>query len=234
MKKQQFGVIGLGTFGYNVAIELAKKGMQVLAIDNDAEIVNRISESVTQALAVDATDEKAMLEAGIADCDSVVVSIGENIETSILATLIVKELGVKNIIVKCVSLWHSKVAAKLGADTVVYPEFEMAKKLVDGIISPNILEQIELSKDYNLVEIVAPKEFWGKTIKTSGIRSNYGINVIAVKKQIPIIDDNGHTDIKEEINMVPGADDEINQHDVLVVVGSQDALEKLKKIKDVK
>ncbi|MCL2799023.1 MAG: TrkA family potassium uptake protein [Endomicrobia bacterium] len=234
MKKRQFGVIGLGTFGFNVAAELAKKGMQVLAIDNDTEIINRISESVTQALVVDATDEKAMFNAGIADCDSVIISIGESIETSILATLIVKELGVKNVIVKCVSLWHSKVAAKLGADTVVYPEFEMAKKLVDSIITPNILEQIELSKDYNLLEIVAPKEFWGKTIKTSGIRNNYGINVIAVRKQIPIVDDNGHTDIKEEINMVPGADDEINQNDVLVVVGSHSSLEKIKKIKDIK
>ena len=230
MKKKQFAVIGLGTFGYNVAVELVKKGMQVLAVDNDAEIINRVSESVTQALVVDATDEKAMFNAGIADCDSVIISIGENIETSILATLIVKELGVKNIIVKCVSLWHSKVAAKLGADTVVYPEFEMAKKLVDSIVTPNILEQIELSKDYNLVEIVAPKDFWGKTIKTSGIRSNYGINIIAVRKQIPVIDDDGQTDIKEEINMVPGADDEISQNDVLVVVGSEEALKKIVRI----
>lgn len=229
MKKKQFAVIGLGTFGYNVAVELAKKDMQVLAIDNDTEIVNRISQFVTQALVADATDEKAMEDAGIADCDTVVVSIGESIETSILATLIVKELDVKNIIVKCSSAWHSKVAAKLGADTVIYPEFEMAKRLVDSIVTPNILEQIELSKDYNLVEVIAPKELWGKAIKDSGIRNNYGVNIIAIRRHVPVINDEGQSDIKEEVNMVPGPDDEINQNDVLVVIGSEESLKKLKK-----
>ncbi|MCL1971595.1 MAG: TrkA family potassium uptake protein [Endomicrobia bacterium] len=230
MQKRQFAVIGLGTFGSNVAKELAKRNIQVLAIDNDTEIVNRISSFVTQALVADATDEKAMKDAGIADCDTVIVSIGENIETSILATLIVKELGVKNVIVKCVSLWHSKIAVKIGADKVVYPEFEMAKKLAENLVSPNILEQINLSKDYNLIELVAPKVFWGKTIKSSGIRNNYEVNIIAVRRHVPVIDDNGHTDIKEEVNMVPGPDDEIMQNDVLVIVGSEKALSKIKEV----
>lgn len=230
MSKKQFAVIGLGTFGFNVAKELSKKGIQVLAIDIDTEIVNRASQFVTQALVADATDEKALEDAGVADCDSVVVSIGENVETSILATLIVKELGVKNIIVKCTSAWHSKVAAKLGADKVIYPEFEMAKKLVDSIVTPNILEQIELSKDYNLVEIVAPKDFWGKTIKDSGIRNNYGVNILAIRRNVPLINDDGQTDMKEEVNMVPGPDDEIQQNDVLVVIGSEQSLTRLKKV----
>jgi trk system potassium uptake protein TrkA len=228
IKKKQFAIIGLGTFGYNVAVELAKKDMQVLAIDNNGEIVNRIDRLVTQALVADAADEKAMEDAGVADCDSVVISIGGNIETSILSTLVVKELGVKNVIVKSSSHWHSRVVAKLGVDTVVYPEFEMAKKLVDNIVMPNILEQIELSKDYNLVEVIAPEEIWGKTIKNSNVRNNYGVNIIAVRKRIPIIDDNGQSDIKEEVNMMPGPDDEINQNDILVVIGSEKSLAKLR------
>ncbi|MDR1522544.1 MAG: TrkA family potassium uptake protein [Endomicrobium sp.] len=195
----------------------------------NTEIVNRISQLVTQALVVDATDEKAMLEAGVADCDSVVISIGESIETSILATLIVKELGIKNVIVKSASNWHSKVAVKLGASTVVYPELEMAKKLVESIVTPNILEQIKLSKDYNLAELVAPKSVCGKTIKDSNIRTNYGINIIAIRKRVPIINDDGQSDIKEEVNMVPGPSDEINQNDVLFVVGSEKSLAKIKK-----
>ncbi|MDR1195284.1 MAG: TrkA family potassium uptake protein [Endomicrobium sp.] len=230
MPKKQFGVIGLGTFGSNVAKELEKKGMQVLAIDIDMDIVNKMSQYVTQALAADAVDEKAMKDAGIADCDTVIVSIGESVETSILATLIVKELGVKNIIVKCVSQWHSRVAAKIGADKVIYPEFEMAKKLVENIVSTNILSQIELSKDYDLIELIAPKIFWGSTIKDSGIRSNYGVNVIALRRRVPTVDDNGNADIKEEVNMVPCADDEIMQNDVLVVIGSREALSKIKKV----
>ncbi|MDR0800230.1 MAG: TrkA family potassium uptake protein [Endomicrobium sp.] len=228
MKKNQFAVIGLGTFGYNVAVELEKKDMQVLAIDNNNEIVNRISQFVTQALVADATDEKAMEDAGVADCDSVIISIGGNIETSVLAILIVKEFGVKNIIVKSSSRWHSKVAAKLGVDTVVYPEFEMAKKLVDNIVMPNILEQIEFSKDYNLAEVVAPKEIWGKTIKNSNIRNNYGVNIIAVRKRVPIINDDGQSDIKEEVNMMPGSDDEIGRNDILVVIGSEESVAKLR------
>jgi trk system potassium uptake protein TrkA len=229
MRSKQFAVIGLGTFGYNVAIEFANKGIQVLAIDINREIVDRISQSVTQALVVDATDEKAILEAGVADCDSVVISIGESIETSILAILIVKELGVKNVIVKSASNWHSKVAAKLGASTVVYPELEMSKKLVESIVTPNILEQIKLSKDYNLVELIAPKSVWGKTIKDSNIRTNYGINIIAIRKRVPIINDDGQSDIKEEVNMVPGPYDEINQNDILVVIGPEKSLAKIKK-----
>ncbi|MEA5001457.1 MAG: TrkA family potassium uptake protein [Endomicrobiaceae bacterium] len=230
MAKKQFGVIGLGTFGSNVAKELFKRDFPVLAIDHNEELVNKISPFVTQAIAADATDDNALKTAGISDCDTVIISIGQDVETSILATLIAKDLGVKNVIVKCVSQWHSKIAVKIGADKVVYPELEMAKKLAESMVSPNILEQIEFSKDYNLLEIVAPEDFWGKTIKTSGVRNKYGINIIAVKRQIPFVNDDGQTDIKEDTNVAPGPDDEILENDVLVVVGKQEELEKLKKL----
>ena len=230
MVKKQFGVIGLGTFGSNVAKELAAKGFPVLAIDNKETVVNRISSFVTQAIVADATDDIALKDAGIADCDTVIISMGEDIETSILATLIAKDLGVKNVIVKCVSPWHSKIAVKIGADKVVYPELEMAKKLAQSMASPNILEQIEFSKDYNLVEIIAPEILWGKTIKDSGIRNKYGINIIAIKRQTPIVNDDGQADIKEETNVTPGPDDEILENDVLVVVGRQEQIDKLKKL----
>jgi len=230
MTKKQFGVIGLGTFGSNVAKELFKRDFPVLAIDHDEELVNKISPFVTQAIVADATDDNALKNSGIGDCDTVIISIGEDVETSILATLIVKDLGVKNVIVKCVSQWHSKIAVKIGADKVVYPELEMAKKLAESMVSPNILEQIEFSRDYNLLEIIAPEDFWGKTIKSSGVRNKYGINIIAVKRQIPFVNDDGQTDIKEDTNVAPGPDDEILENDVLVVVGKQEELEKLKKL----
>ncbi|MDD5021723.1 MAG: TrkA family potassium uptake protein [Endomicrobiaceae bacterium] len=228
MSKKQFGVIGLGTFGSSIARELFKKNVQVLAIDINEEIVNKISNSVTQAIVADATDEQSLEHAGVKDCDTIIISIGEDIETSILATLIVKDFGVKNVIVKCISQWHSKIAAKIGADKVVYPELEMAKKLADSLVSPNILEQIEFSKDYNLVEIVAPKDFWGKTIKASGIRNKHGLNIIAIKRQTPFINDDGKTDITEDVNVAPGPDDDILEHDILVVVGKQEFIEQFK------
>ena len=230
MGKKQFGVIGLGTFGSNVAKELAAKEFPVLAIDNKETVVNRISPFVTQAIVADATDDIALKDAGIADCDTVIISMGEDIETSILATLIAKDLGVKNVIVKCVSPWHSKIAVKIGADKVVYPELKKEKKLADSMASPNILEQIEFSKDYNLVEIIAPEFLFGKNIKDSGIRNKYGINVIAIKRQVPFINDDGQTDIKEETNVAPGPDDEILENDILVVVGKQEQIDKLKKL----
>jgi len=230
MAKKQFGVIGLGTFGSNVAKELAAREFPVLAIDHKEEVVNRISSFVTQAIVADATDDIALKDAGIADCDTVIISMGEDVETSILATLIAKDLGVKNVIVKCASPWHSKIAVKIGADKVIYPELEMAKKLAESMASPNILEQIEFSKDYNLVEIIAPEILWGKTIKDSGVRNKYGINVVAVKRQVPVVNDDGQTDIKEETNVAPGPDDEILENDVLVVVGKQDQVDKFKKL----
>ena len=229
MSKTQFGVIGLGTFGSNLAKELVKRGFPVLAIDHKEEIVNKITSFVTQAIVADATDGKALENAGIKDCDTVVVAIGEDIETSILTTLVVKDLGIKNVIVKCISQWHSKIAVKIGADRVIYPEFEMAKKLAESMVSPNILEQIEVSKDFNLVEIVAPKKCHGKTIKDSEIRTKYGINVIAIKRHIPFINDDGQPDIEEKTNVAPGPDDEIMENDILVIVGKQDQIEKFNK-----
>ncbi len=230
MSKKQIGVIGLGTFGSNVAKELFKKGFPVLAIDNKEDIVNKISPFVTQSIVAEATDDNSLKQAGIADCDTVIISMGEDIETSILATLIAKDLGVKNVVVKCVSVWHSKIAVKIGADKVIYPELEMAKKLAQSMASPNILEQIEFSKDHNLVEIVAPKAFWGKTIKDTNIRNKFGINIIAIKRHIPVINDDGQSDIKEETNVAPGPDDEILENDVLVIVGKDENLEKFKKL----
>ena len=230
MAKKQFGVIGLGTFGSAVAKELAAREFPVLAIDHKEEVVNRISSFVTQAIVADATDDIALKDAGIADCDTVIISMGEDIETSILATLIAKDLGVPNVIVKCTSMWHSKIAVKIGADKVIYPELEMAKKLAESMASPNILEQIEFSKDYNLVEIMAPESLWGKTIRESNIRNKFGVNIIAVKRNVPFINDDGQSDIKEETNIAPGPDDEILENDILVVVGKDEQLKKFKKL----
>ncbi len=230
MAKKQFGVIGLGTFGSAVAKELAAREFPVLAIDHKEEVVNRISSFVTQAIVADATDDIALKDAGIADCDTVIISMGEDIETSILATLIAKDLGVPNVIVKCTSMWHSKIAVKIGADKVIYPELEMAKKLAESMASPNILEQIEFSKDYNLVEIMAPESLWKKTIRESNIRNKFGVNIIAIKRNVPFVNDDGQSDIKEETNIAPGPDDEIMENDILVVVGKEEQLKKFKKL----
>jgi trk system potassium uptake protein TrkA len=222
MKNKQFAVIGLGAFGYNATVELVKKDQQVLAIDIDENIVNQVSSFATQSLILDATDEEAMQRSGLADCDTAIISVGE-IETSILVTLIVKDLGVPNIVVKCVSEWHSKISLKIGADKIIRPELEAAEKLAASIVSPNILEQIKLSSDYNLIETLAPKSCWGKTLKEADIRNKLGVIVIAIRSK----NDGAKEDDDKKTIMVPDADYVIRQGDVLVVIGLIKALEKL-------
>lgn len=227
MSKKYFGVIGLGTFGSNVARELSRRGMQVLALDSDEEKVKDIANEVTQALVVDATDEKELRNSGIADCDVVIVSVGENMETSILITLLLKELNVKQIIVKSLSPLHSRIAVKVGADRVIYPEYEMAKRLAESLTTPNILEEITLSPDYNIVEVVVPKKFVGKTIAEIDVRSRFGISIIAIRRKETVILDSGETDFKEETTISPSAMTELNEGDVLVVIGKQEDINKL-------
>ena len=156
---KQFAVIGLGRFGSSVAKTLSEKGCQVLAIDIKEDVVQDMSEFVTQAVCVDATDEKAFRSLGIGDVDCAIVGIGANMEKSILVTLLLKEFGVKDIVVKSISSLHAKIVAKVGADRVIYPEREIAKKLAEGLLSPNIIDEIKLSNEYNIVEMVSPSKY---------------------------------------------------------------------------
>lgn len=156
VKERQFAVIGLGVFGSNVAKALVEHGVQVLAIDLDEKKVNEISSLVTQAVVGDGTNETVLRSLGLVDVDVAIVSIGENLEASILVTLLLQEIGVKTIVVKAISELHARVLAKVGADRVVFPERDMAEKIVESIVSPNILDEIKVSQDYNLIEIVTP------------------------------------------------------------------------------
>ena len=228
MEKKQYAVIGLGTFGINVATELASKGAQVLAVDVDEEKVKTVTPYVTQAVVADATDEKAFRSLGIGDVDCAIVGIGANMEKSILVTLLLKEFGVKDIVVKSISSLHAKIVAKVGADRVIYPEREIAKKLAEGLLSPNIIDEIKLSNEYNIVEMVSPSKFWGKSIIESKIRANYKVSIIAVKRHNPVINDDGESDIQEEIIISPGAEDEIMENDVLVLLGKEEDIDSLK------
>ncbi|HOW27280.1 MAG TPA: TrkA family potassium uptake protein [Elusimicrobiota bacterium] len=228
--RKQFAVIGLGTFGSSVAQSLEKLGSQVLGIDRDEERVQDMAPVITQAIVADATEDKALRSLGLKEMDGIIISIGEHMESSILITLLLKELGAKNIMVKGLSELHGRVLAKVGADRVLFPEQDMALKLVESLVSPNILEEIQLSPDYNIMEIVSPKDFTGKTMKSLELRAKYGVNVIAIKKKVPFLTDGGDTDFKEEINIAPAADDEVNDGDILVIIGKNADLDVLKNL----
>jgi len=214
LAKRQFAVIGLGRFGSSVAQYLSELGYEVLAVDDNAQRVQDISQIVTHAVIADSTDEEAMSALGIRNFDVVVIAIGQDIQSSILTTLILKDLGVPYIIVKAQNELHGKVLNKIGADKVVFPERDMGLRVAHNLISPNILEHIELSVDYSIVEMKVPVSMVGKNLKQLDIRLKYNCNVLAVKR-------NG------EMNITPRADESLMPDDVLVIVGKNDQLTKL-------
>lgn len=214
MANKQFVIIGLGRFGLSVAKTLYDLGNDVLAIDMDEDLVQEISDNVTHAVQLDATDENALRSLGIRNFDVAVVTIGSNIQASVMVTLLVKELGVKYIIAKGHSDLHAKVLYKIGADRVVLPEKDMGVRVAHNLVSDSILDYIELSAEYSIMEIRALNEWHGKSLKELRLRSEYGINVVAIKKD-------------EEINISPIADDRVEAGDVIVAIGSADELRKV-------
>lgn len=212
--KKQFAVIGLGRFGGSVARALCEMGYEVLAVDKNEQRIQDFSNIATHAVVADTTDEEALNALGIRNFDIVVVAIGEDIQSSILTTLILKELDVQTVVVKARNALHGKVLYKIGADKVVYPERDMGIRVVHSLISPNILDIIELADDYSIVEIHAGEFFSGKTLKDLDIRAKFGCNVMAIKSG-------------DRINIAPLASDRINEGDILVVIGHNDDLQRL-------
>ncbi len=227
---KQFAVIGLGRFGSSVARKLSEKGHQVLAIDKDGEKVQDASSYVTQSVELDAGDEKGLRAIGIESVDCVIVSIGGvNLQASILITVILKDIGIKEIIAKAANELHAKVLWKVGATKVIFPEREMGMRLANSLVSPKILEQIELSEDYSIIETLPPKEFIGKSLRKLEIRAKHGITVIAIKEKKALGSRKEDGEISRVINILPEADYVIKEDEVLVVIGGNKDIEKLKK-----
>ena len=215
---KQYAVIGLGRFGTSVARTLYEMGYDVLGIDTNEDIIQDAMDLVTHAVTADSTDENALKSIGIRNFDVVVVAIGNDVKNSILTTLILKELGVKHIVVKAQDELHGKVLEKIGADRVVYPERDMGYRVAQNLISPNILDYIELAPDYSILEIHVPNKFAGRSLEQIDIRRKYGCNVMAIKHG-------------KDINISPIATDILHDGDVLVVVGKNEDLDELKELK---
>ncbi|WBW99407.1 potassium channel family protein [Oceanirhabdus sp. W0125-5] len=214
MSKKQYIVIGLGRFGVSVAQTLFNLGHDVLAVDSNEESVQSIADTVTHAIVADATDEKSLRAIGIRNFDVAVVSIGENIQSSIMATLLLKELGVKYIITKANNAMHAKVLMKIGADRVVFPEKDMGLRVAHDLVSSNILEYIELSADYSIAEFLCPKAWIGKSLVEIDTRNTYGINVIGIRHN-------------EEIDVTPSAYTKLVEGSVIIAIGGIEDLNNL-------
>ena len=210
-------VIGLGIFGFNIAKDLYENGIEVIAVDKDKEVIQRIKDFSTKAVLADGTDKEVIESIGIQEDDVVIISFGENLAASTLITLHLKEMKVKNIIVKAPNEDHKHVLEKVGATEVIIPERAMADKVAKSLISPNILDYIPLSEDYTISEIAPPASFMGKTIAELHLRSKHHIEVIAVREMLP-----------ERLTMVPRAEFVIKDSDVLVVIGKEKDIQKIK------
>ena len=210
-KDRQFAVIGLGRFGSNMAKALSKMGYEVLAIDKNQHKVQEFSDEVTHVVQADTTDENALRELGILNFDVVVVAIGEDVQANVLTTLQLKEIGVNFIVATSRNSLHTKLLEKGGADRIVAPERDMARRVAYNLASTSVMDYIELSPRFSIVEITAPKAFQNKTIAESNIRAKYGINVVAIKRG-------------EDLIISPLPSEKIIKDDIVVVVGKNESI----------
>lgn len=209
-------VIGLGIFGYNVVKNLFEGGMDVIAIDKNKDAVQKVMDYSSRAIVADGIDKSVMDSIGIGADDVVILSFGEDLAASTLATLHLKQLGVRNIIVKAPNEEHKLVLEKVGATEVIIPEKEMANKLARGFISPNLIDYIPLSDDYMICETAPPKQFIGKSLRDVHMRSKHHVDVIAIRDTLT-----------DNVHMVQ-PDYLMKDSDILVVIGKSDDIDKLK------
>ena len=222
MSKRLYAVIGLGRFGSAVASTLISLGQDVIGVDEDEDRVREMGEQTANALQIDATDLRALRQAGINEADVAVISIGENIEASLLVVMQVKEIGVPTIIAKAVTPLHGRILEKLGVSRVIFPEREMAERTARSLVIPNAFDYIALSADFSLVEVTVPPPFIGHSLRSLDLRAKHGLMLVAIKRQVG----------QEERTLVaPPADELLQAGDVLALLGSNDKLAQIENIK---
>ena len=214
---RQAVVIGLGIFGSNIAKTLFENGFDVVAIDKKKEMVQKMANLSTRAIVADATDKSILETIGIQPDDIVIVSFGEDLAASTLLTLHLKELGVKTIIVKAPHEDHKRILEMVGATEVIIPEQEMAKRVAKSIIAPNVLDFLSLSDGYVISEVAPPESFIGKTFSDLHLRSRFKVTVLAIRDALT-----------DHVRMVPAASFIIKDSDVLIVIGREEDVQKLK------
>jgi trk/ktr system potassium uptake protein len=210
-------MIGLGIFGSQLARQLYESGLDVIAVDKNKDVVQKIKDYSTKAVVADASDKEVLESIGIAADDVVVISFGEDLSASTLLTLHLKELKVKTVIVKVPNEDHKRILLKVGASEAIIPEREMANKVARSIISPNVLEYLPISEDYTIVELAPPTSFIGKTLADLDLRKRYNLQVIAIRDVLA-----------NKMQLVPRASSVIKDSDVLVIIGKEEDIRKVK------
>ncbi len=220
-------VIGLGTFGAKTATRLFEKGAEVVAIDSNSELVEKIKDRVTHAVCIDITDERAARSINISDCDVAIVAIGDNIEMSILAVAMLRKLGVGRVIARATDKLHEHVLKEIGASEIIKVEEEMGEITASRVVAPHVLQRYNFAAGYSIVELKLGKKFAGRTLVESQIRQNYSLNIVALQKRVPFITEEGRASYRVEINDSPLPMDVIEEDDIVVLVGSEINFNKL-------
>jgi trk system potassium uptake protein TrkA len=209
MTKQSYAVIGLGRFGTSIISKLYEAGQEVMGIDINNELVDDIKSSVTHAVALDSTDEESLKSVGIRNFDYVIVAIGNDMQASILTVMLLKEIGVKQVIAKALNKRHGQLLDKVGADWVIHPERDMGERVAHQLLSPNVLNYIELSKEYSIEEIMIPSSMKKKSLRELDLRAKYNVNAIAILSN-------------ENLIISPSPDQVLKDGDKLVIIGHRD------------
>jgi trk system potassium uptake protein TrkA len=215
---KRIGIIGAGRFGFSLVESLAHRGAEILLLDKDQELIQRVSGIVANAIQGHAEDRDTLLRAGFQECDVAVVAIGSNVGSSVMATVSLKDIGVPYVIANASSDAHGNVLRKLGADVVINPNKERANRLARSMMTRAALDYYEVVQDASIIRLKAPSEFIGKTLAEAGVRKAYGITVLAITRAI-------NSEGKEDVVINPKADDVIKADDTLVVFGPNLLLE---------
>lgn len=224
---ERFAVIGLGRFGRRIAVNLARSGAEVIAIDRDREIVEDLRDRVTLAVALDATDESALKLQGVDRIDVGVVAIGHDFEANALTVVTLKALGVKRVISRAANRTQARILGRIGADSVVNPEDETADRWAHKLMAPFLVDHIELAEGYGLVQLATPRPWVKKTLAELDIRRTYNVNIVAIKRRVSTAAESGEETFEELVVDLPLPTSRLTADDILVIAGRDEDLEDL-------
>jgi len=228
--KKTFAVLGIGQFGFQVAITLTQKGFEVLAIDSDEEIVEEVKDLVSQAIIVDTTDEKAMRSINISNVDVAIVAIGSNVQSSLLTTALLQRINVSEIHVRYINNLQENILQSMGVKHVIGIEKEMGIQLANTLSTEKVGRYVSISERHSLMEISVPAGLVNKTLKDLHIRSQFSINIVGIKTRVPTITDDGEMSFGIEMTDVPDPNYPLKKEDMLVIAGTDDNLRKFIRI----
>jgi trk system potassium uptake protein TrkA len=216
---ERFAIIGLGRFGSRLARNLSAKGAEVIAIDQDRRIVEELRDQVTLAVALDATDEQALRLQGVDQVDCAVVCMGHDFEANALSTVLLKNLRVNKVISRSANDMQARILSRIGADSVVNPEDESSDRWTNKLLSPFIIDHVEMGEGYAIVQMPTPEAWRGKTLSELDLRNKHNVTIVAIKRRTPSASASGAEEVEERVVDLPQPSSRLTSEDVLVIAG---------------